>query len=155
MLWFLGALLIVFWVIGLAFKVTTGLIHIIAISGIKVALVAGTLHAAARRLRLGRERPARAHRRLSGAALGRYRTGMRLAWHWVIAIALWLIAAALFIEALTSTNSVWLSLPLLLLSGVFTGPALITLLALLGLYDLCIEVNGHRLEFKKPRRAEY
>jgi len=80
---------------------------------------------------------------------------MRLAWHWVIAIALWLIAAALFIEALTSTNSVWLSLPLLLLSGVFTGPALITLLALLGLYDLCIEVNGHRLEFKKPRRAEY
>jgi hypothetical protein len=80
---------------------------------------------------------------------------MRLAWHWVIAVALLLVGAALFIEALTTTHSVWLSLPLLLLSGVFTGPALITLLALLGLYDLAVEVNGHRLEFRKPRRAEY
>ena len=34
MLWFLGALLIVFWVIGLAFKVTTGLIHVALIVGL-------------------------------------------------------------------------------------------------------------------------
>jgi hypothetical protein len=34
MLWFLGALLIVVWVIGLAFKVTTGLIHIALIAGL-------------------------------------------------------------------------------------------------------------------------
>ena len=34
MLWFLGALLIVFWVIGLAFKVTTGLIHVALIAGL-------------------------------------------------------------------------------------------------------------------------
>jgi hypothetical protein len=80
---------------------------------------------------------------------------MRLAWHWVIAIALLAIGVALFYEALTTTHSVWLSLPLLLLSGVFTGPGLITLLALLGLYDLAIEVNGHRLEFKKPPRRAF
>jgi hypothetical protein len=77
---------------------------------------------------------------------------MRLAWHWVLTVAMLCIGAALFIEALTTTHSVWLSLPLLLLSGVFTGPGLITLLALLGLYDLAIELNDHRLEFKKPRR---
>jgi VIT1/CCC1 family predicted Fe2+/Mn2+ transporter len=34
MLWFLGALLIVVWVIGLAFKVTTGLIHLALIAGL-------------------------------------------------------------------------------------------------------------------------
>ena len=34
MLWFLGALLIVFWVIGVAFKVTTGLIHVALIAGL-------------------------------------------------------------------------------------------------------------------------
>ncbi|HTO98734.1 MAG TPA: DUF5670 family protein [Myxococcales bacterium] len=34
MLWFLGALLIVCWVIGLAFKVTTGVIHIALIAGL-------------------------------------------------------------------------------------------------------------------------
>jgi VIT1/CCC1 family predicted Fe2+/Mn2+ transporter len=34
MLWFLGALLIVFWVIGIAFKVTTGLIHVALIAGL-------------------------------------------------------------------------------------------------------------------------
>jgi hypothetical protein len=77
---------------------------------------------------------------------------MRLAWHWVIAVALLAIGVALFIEALTTTHSVWLSLPLLLLSGVFTGPGLITLLALLGLYDLAVEINDHRLEFRRPRR---
>ena len=34
MLWFLGALLIVVWIIGLAFKVTTGIIHIALIAGL-------------------------------------------------------------------------------------------------------------------------
>jgi hypothetical protein len=34
MLWFIGALLIVVWVIGLAFKVTTGIIHIALIAGL-------------------------------------------------------------------------------------------------------------------------
>jgi hypothetical protein len=34
MLWFLGALLIVFWVIGLAFKVTTGIIHLALLAGL-------------------------------------------------------------------------------------------------------------------------
>ncbi len=34
MLWFVGALLIIFWVIGLAFKVTTGLIHLALIAGL-------------------------------------------------------------------------------------------------------------------------
>jgi hypothetical protein len=34
MLWFLGALLIVFWIIGLAFKVTTGVIHLALIAGL-------------------------------------------------------------------------------------------------------------------------
>jgi hypothetical protein len=37
---------------------------------------------------------------------------------------------------------VWLSIPLLLLSGVFTGPAVSALLALFGPYDLAIELNG-------------
>lgn len=34
MLWLLGALLIVFWILGLAFKVTTGVIHIALIAGL-------------------------------------------------------------------------------------------------------------------------
>jgi hypothetical protein len=34
MLWFLGALLIVFWILGLAFKVTTGVIHLALIAGL-------------------------------------------------------------------------------------------------------------------------
>jgi Flp pilus assembly protein TadB len=34
MLWFIGALLIVCWVIGLAFKVTTGVIHLALIAGL-------------------------------------------------------------------------------------------------------------------------
>jgi hypothetical protein len=58
-------------------------------------------------------------------------------------------ALRILIEALTTTHSVWLCIPLLALSGVFTGPAIIALLALLGLYDLAIEVNGHRMEFPK------
>ena len=34
MLWFIGALLVVFWAIGLAFKVTTGVIHLALIAGL-------------------------------------------------------------------------------------------------------------------------
>jgi hypothetical protein len=34
MLWFLGAVLIVFWILGLAFKVTTGVIHLALIAGL-------------------------------------------------------------------------------------------------------------------------
>lgn len=34
MLWFLGALLILFWVLGLAFKITTGVIHLALIAGL-------------------------------------------------------------------------------------------------------------------------
>jgi hypothetical protein len=73
---------------------------------------------------------------------------MRIA-AWVIAVVLLVAGVAIFLEALTTTHSVWLSIPLLLLSGVFTGPAVIALLALYGLYDLAIELNGHRLEFRR------
>jgi putative exporter of polyketide antibiotics len=73
---------------------------------------------------------------------------MRIA-AWVVTIVLLVAGAAIFLEALTTTHSVWLSIPLLLLSGVFTGPAVIALLALCGLYDLAIELNGHRLEFRR------
>ena len=73
---------------------------------------------------------------------------MRIA-AWVIAVVLLVAGVALFVEALTTTHSVWLSIPLLLLSGVFTGPAVIALLALFGLYDLAIELNGHRIEFRR------
>jgi uncharacterized protein DUF5670 len=34
MLWFLGAILIVFWVIALALKVTVGVIHLALVAGI-------------------------------------------------------------------------------------------------------------------------
>jgi putative exporter of polyketide antibiotics len=73
---------------------------------------------------------------------------MRIA-AWVIAVVLLVAGVAIFLEALTTTHSVWLSIPLLLVSGVFTGPAVIALLALFGLYDLAIELNGHRLEFRR------
>ena len=73
---------------------------------------------------------------------------MRIA-AWVITVVLLVAGVAIFVEALTSTHSVWVSVPLLLLSGVFTGPAVIALLALFGLYDLAIELNGHRLEFRR------
>jgi putative exporter of polyketide antibiotics len=73
---------------------------------------------------------------------------MRIA-AWVITVVLLVAGVAIFVEALTTTHTVWLSIPLLLLSGVFTGPAVIALLALCGLYDLAIELNGHRLEFRR------
>jgi putative exporter of polyketide antibiotics len=68
---------------------------------------------------------------------------------WVVAILLLVAGIAIFFEALTTTHSVWLSLPLLMLSGLFTGPAMLALLAMFGLYDLAIEVNGHRMVFRK------
>ena len=68
---------------------------------------------------------------------------------WIVVILLLVAGIAIFFEALTTTHSVWLSLPLLMLSGVFTGPAILALLALFGLYDLAIEVNGHRMVFRK------
>ena len=37
---------------------------------------------------------------------------------WVVAILLLVAGIAIFIEALTTTNSVWLSIPLLALSGL-------------------------------------
>ena len=43
MLWFLGALLIVIWIIGLAFKVTTGIIHIALIAGLILFIIGFTL----------------------------------------------------------------------------------------------------------------
>jgi hypothetical protein len=73
---------------------------------------------------------------------------MRIA-AWVITVPLLVAGVAIFVEALTSSHSVWLSVPLLLLSGAFTGPAVIALLALCGLYDLAIELNGHRIEFRR------
>ena len=73
---------------------------------------------------------------------------MRIA-AWVIVIVLLVAGVAIFLEALTTTHSVWLSIPMLLLSGLFTGSAGIALLALCGLYDLAVELNGHRLEFRR------
>ena len=76
---------------------------------------------------------------------------MRIA-AWVIAVVLLVAGVAIFVEALTTTHSVWLIIPLLLLSGVFTGPAVIALLALFGLYDLAIELNGRRIEFRRSTK---
>jgi hypothetical protein len=76
---------------------------------------------------------------------------MRIA-AWIITFLLFAGGIALCVDALTTTQSVWLSIPMLLLSGALLGPGIITILALLGLYDLVIEVNGHRLEFRKPTR---
>ena len=73
---------------------------------------------------------------------------MRIA-AWIITVVLLVAGIALFVEALTTTHGVWLSIPMLLLSGLFTGSAGIGLLALCGLYDLAIELNGHRLEFRR------
>jgi len=72
---------------------------------------------------------------------------MRIA-GWVITVVLLVAGVAIFIEALTTTHTVWLSIPLLLLSGLFIGQAVIALLALCGLYNLSVEFNGHRLEFR-------
>ena len=76
---------------------------------------------------------------------------MRIA-AWVITVLLIIGGFACAIDALTTTRSVWVSIPMLLLSGALLGPAFFMLLALLGLYDLAIEVDGHRLEFRRPAR---
>jgi len=70
---------------------------------------------------------------------------------WILAIVLLAAGIACIVEALTTTHSVWLSIPLLVLSGAFIGPAIIMLTALAGVYDFAIEVNGHRLEFRRLR----
>jgi len=68
---------------------------------------------------------------------------------WILVILFLVAGVVLIVDALTTTHSVWLSIPLLVLSGALAGPALIALVALLGLYDLAIEFNGHRMEFRK------
>ncbi len=72
---------------------------------------------------------------------------------WVIASLLLVASAATLIDALTTTHSIWLSIPMLVLSGVFLGPAIVLLLALLGLYDLAVEIDGHRFEVRRPDEA--
>ncbi len=72
---------------------------------------------------------------------------MKLAW--TVAILLLALGVAIFVEALVSTRGIAFSLLLLFFSGLFTGPALLGLLGLVGLYDLAVEINGHRLEFRK------
>lgn len=42
---------------------------------------------------------------------------------------------------------------MLMLSGALIGPAIFMLLALVGLYDLAIEVNGHRPELRKRHKV--
>jgi hypothetical protein len=76
---------------------------------------------------------------------------MRIA-AWIITVLLIIAGLACAVDALTTTHSVWVSIPMLLLSGALLGPALLMLLGLLGLYDLAIEVDGHRLEFRRPAR---
>jgi hypothetical protein len=68
---------------------------------------------------------------------------------WVVDILLLVAGIAISFEALTTTSSVWLSIPMLIFSGMLIGPGLVALLALVGLYNLAIEVNGHRMEFRK------
>ena len=72
---------------------------------------------------------------------------------WVIAILLLVASAATLIDALTTAHSVWLSIPMLVLSGVFLGPAIVVLLALLGLFDLAVEIDGHRFEARRRGEA--
>ena len=72
---------------------------------------------------------------------------MKLAW--AVVVLFLIIGVVAFFDALTSTHSVWVSIPLLVISGAILGPGLVGLLALLGLYDLAVEVNGHRLEFRR------
>jgi uncharacterized membrane protein len=70
---------------------------------------------------------------------------------WVVAMALLIVGIICAADALTTTRSVWLSIPLLVFSGALIGPAILMLLALLGFYDLALEVNEHRLEFRRRR----
>lgn len=72
---------------------------------------------------------------------------------WILALVLLAGSVACFVEAFTTTRSVWLSIPMLVFSGVLIGPAIVMLLALAGLYDFALEVNGHRMEFRRPGKA--
>jgi hypothetical protein len=72
---------------------------------------------------------------------------------WIIAILLLVASAATLIDALTTAHSIWLSIPMLVLSGVFLGPAIVLLLALLGLFDLAVEIDGHRFEVRRRGEA--
>lgn len=72
---------------------------------------------------------------------------------WIIAILLLVASAATLIDALTTAHSIWLSIPMLVLSGVFLGPAIVLLLALLGLFDLAVEIDGHRFEVRRRDEA--
>jgi hypothetical protein len=72
---------------------------------------------------------------------------------WVIAVLLLVASAATLIDALTTAHSIWLSIPMLVLSGVFLGPAIVVLLALLGLFDLAVEIDGHRFEVRRRGEA--
>ena len=74
---------------------------------------------------------------------------MRLIIAWIIALVLLAGGVACIVEALTTSHSVWLSIPLLVFSGALIGPAIVMLLALAGSYVFVLEVNGHRLEFRR------
>lgn len=52
---------------------------------------------------------------------------------WIITVLLMITAIACAFDALTTTHSVWVSIPMLLFSGALLGPAFFMLLALLGL----------------------
>lgn len=68
---------------------------------------------------------------------------------WILTVLLFVAGIACIVEALITTHSIWLSIPLLVLSGALIGPALIMLAGLLGLYAFAIEVNGHRMEWRQ------
>lgn len=68
---------------------------------------------------------------------------------WIVTVLLLVASIACIVDALTTTHSVWLGIPMLVFSGVLLAPALFMLAALLGLYRLAIEVNGHRLDLHK------
>jgi len=76
---------------------------------------------------------------------------MRLVLTWIVALALLAGGIACIVEALTTTHSIWLSIPLLVFSGALIGPAIVMLLALAGFYVFALEVGGHRMEFRRNR----
>jgi len=76
---------------------------------------------------------------------------MRLVLTWIVALALLAGGIACIVEALTTTHSIWLSIPLLVFSGALIGPAIVMLLALAGFYVFALEVDDHRMEFRRNR----
>lgn len=79
---------------------------------------------------------------------------MRIVAAWIVAIVLLAGGIACIVEALTTTHSVWLSIPMLVFAGVLLGPAVIMLLALGGLFEFALELNGHRMEFRRRSKPE-